>query len=161
MIDKTLPKTILAIGYGNLLRSDDGIGPEIAQAISRWKMPQVQALAVHQLTPELAESLAAFDIAIFVDACPGSEHQAITLEFINPSRFNPISGHTGDPRSLLSLTQALYNRVPQAWWVMVPGINFAVGDRLSSLAEHNIKTALQNIYHLIQTLRTEPCTKLE
>ncbi|NJR62242.1 MAG: hydrogenase maturation protease [Cyanobacteria bacterium CRU_2_1] len=158
---KSLCRSILVIGYGNLLRSDDGIGQQIAQSVAAWGMPNVQTIAIHQLTPELAETLETFDIVIFVDAYPISDYQDIQIKLINSSQFNPIMGHTGDPRSLLALAQALYNRVPQTWWVIVPGVNFEVGDRLSSIAEHHIEIALQKIDHLIQTVRTEPCTKSE
>ena len=158
---KSLRRSILLIGYGNLLRSDDGIGQQIAQEITSWQIPNVKTIAIHQLTPELAETLPEYDIAIFVDACSISDYQDIQIEQIKSSQFNPIVGHVSDPRSLLALAQALYARVPRAWWVMVPGVNFEVGDRLSSTAEQNIETALQQIDHLIQITRAEPCMKLE
>ncbi len=56
------------IGYGNTLRSDDGVGPRVAMAVASWGWPGLKAIAVHQLTPELAEPLAAAELAIFVDA---------------------------------------------------------------------------------------------
>lgn len=158
---KSLHRSILVVGYGNLLRSDDAIGQQIAKDIERWGMPNVKTIAVHQLTPELAETLADFDIIIFVDACPGSDQQDIQIEQIRSSSFNPVARYTSDPRSLLALTQTLYDRVPQAWWVMVPGVNFEVGDRFSSTAEQNIETALQQIDHLMQRVRKEPCMKLK
>jgi hydrogenase maturation protease len=157
---KSLHQSILVVGYGNLLRSDDGIGQQVAGEIAGWGIPNVQTIAVHQLTPELAEMLANPDIAIFVDACPISDDQDIQIKPINPSNFSPLMGHTSDPRSLLALSQVLYSRVPQAWWVIVPGMNFEVGDRLSSVAERNMEAALQEINHLMQTARTKPCTKL-
>jgi hydrogenase maturation protease len=156
-----LNRSILVIGYGNSLRSDDAIGAQVAQEISRWGMPNVKTIAVHQLTPELAETIANFDISIFVDAYPSSDQSKIQIERLTFSEFKPITGHSSDPQSLLALTQALYDRVPQAWWVIVPGVNFEVGDRLSFTAEHNIKTALHKINHLMQIVRTEPCMKLE
>ena len=62
-------KTILVIGYGNDLRSDDAVGQKVANAIAAWKLPQVTSLCVHQLTPELASFLATAELAIFIDAC--------------------------------------------------------------------------------------------
>ena len=58
----------LVIGYGNTLCSDDGVGPVIAQQIARRNLPQVQSLAVHQLTPELASEISKVDVVYFVDA---------------------------------------------------------------------------------------------
>ena len=60
--------TILVIGYGNTLRSDDGVGPRVAMAVASREWPGFNAIAVQQLTPELAEPLAAAELAIFVDA---------------------------------------------------------------------------------------------
>jgi hydrogenase maturation protease len=157
---KRLHQSVLVIGYGNLLRSDDGIGQQIAQDVASWGMPNVEAIAVHQLTPELAETLAMFDMVIFIDACWMSDDQDIQVEQIKSSS-HPITGHVSDPRSLLGLTQTLYDRIPQAWWVMVPGVNFGVGDCLSSVAEQNRETALQTIERLIQPMRTQPCMKSE
>lgn len=158
---KSLHRSILVVGYGNLLRSDDGIGQQIAKTIEGWGMPNVQTIAAHQLTPELAEILANFDIVIFVDACSISDYQDIQVERIEPSHSNSLMGHTGDPRSLLALSQVLYDCAPEAWWITVPGASFEVGDRLSSVAEGNIEIALQQINDLMQTARTELCTKLE
>jgi Ni,Fe-hydrogenase maturation factor len=58
----------VVIGYGNDLRGDDALGPLAATAVAEWDMPGVQAIAAHQLMPELAEPLAQADLAIFVDA---------------------------------------------------------------------------------------------
>jgi len=62
-------ETILVIGYGNSLRSDDGAGCRVADIVASWDLPYVRSLTVHQLTPELAEPIAQSDLTIFVDAC--------------------------------------------------------------------------------------------
>ncbi len=67
---RSLNQSILVMGYGNMLRSDDGVGQQVARAVAKWEIPNVDAIAVHQLTPELAERLTKTDIAIFVDAYP-------------------------------------------------------------------------------------------
>ena len=56
---------ILVIGYGNELRRDDGLGPRVAASLAG---PGVRALAVRQLTPELAEEVATARLVVFVDA---------------------------------------------------------------------------------------------
>src|SRR5690242_2835552 len=62
------PWSFVVIGYGNDIRGDDAAGPLAARAVAAWGAPGVRALAAHQLTPELAEALAAAELAIFVDA---------------------------------------------------------------------------------------------
>jgi hydrogenase maturation protease len=137
---------IVAIGYGNDLRSDDGIGQRVANTL---RLSNVKSLAVHQLTPELAEILASADLAIFIDACLTSESSQVEVRSLSPDCSGNISGHITDPRSLLALTQALYGYCPTAWWVIVPGENFTIGDRLSATAETGIAIALEKIAQII------------
>ena len=59
----------LIIGYGNPLRGDDGIGQAAAQAFADEAAGDgIDVVRCHQLMPELAEQLAAVDLAVFVDA---------------------------------------------------------------------------------------------
>ncbi|AFZ24095.1 hydrogenase maturation protease [Cylindrospermum stagnale PCC 7417] len=122
---------IMVIGYGNALCSDDGIGQRVANAIESWHLSTVETLAIQQLTPELAASLANADLAIFVDACMHSaEADEVQVRPLSPSPANFITRDEVDPRSLLALTQSLYGHCPPAWWVTIPGTNFQVGDAL-------------------------------
>jgi len=150
-------KSYLVVGYGNDLRSDDGVGQRVAEVVAAWEILnvrshgvyEVKSLAIHQLTPELAANLADVDFAIFVDACEqitSKEVQVITIE-TDPT--STLAAHSADPRSLLALTQAVYGRVPQAWWVLIPGENFELGDRLSPLAETGMAIALEEIAQLL------------
>lgn len=153
-------KNIAVIGYGNDLCSDDAVGQKVANTIASENLPHVTSLCVHQLTPELVTFLANVELAIFVDACFTSVCEDVRVEAIAPTNSTAIGGHTGDPRSLLALTQALYNRVPNAWWVTIPGTNFELGDRLSPIAERGIQVAIEQINYLIK-LGAELCMKLE
>ena len=47
---------LLIIGYGSELRSDDAAGVVAARELARYGL---RAIPVHQLTPDLAESVAA------------------------------------------------------------------------------------------------------
>jgi hydrogenase maturation protease len=156
---KTMDKTVMVIGYGNDLRSDDGIGQRIADEIAAWGLSTVKSLAVHQLTPDLAATLASFELAIFVDACFPCEGFDVKVRSLLPSSSCALVGHTGDPRSLLALTQAIYGYCPQAWWVTVPGINFEVGDRISRIADNGKAIALVKISHILDKVK-HFCVKL-
>ena len=142
----------IAIGYGNELRSDDGIGQRVAKTL---QLSNVKSIAVHQLTPELAEVLANTDLAVFIDACFSPENSQVQVQSLLPNSSSIIAGHTADPRSLLALTQAIYGYCPPAWWVTVPGVNFELGENLSPLAEQGIEIAIDKINHLIKTARKE------
>ena len=144
--------SFLIIGYGNQLRGDDGIGPQVAEAVEQWNLPQIQVKSLHQLTPELADDLAKVDCAIFVDAwmTDSSDFSEIKVEKIEPvSPGNLISGHASNPRSLLAIALTLYGKSPQSWLISVPGINFEFSDRLSPSAETGVKAALEQIQLLI------------
>ena len=142
--------TIFVIGYGNTLRADDGAGPRVAARVSAWGRPGLTAIAVHQLTPELAESLADAGLAIFVDARLADEGAGVKIVALEPSGSGGMPGHTSDPRSLLALAQALYGRHPRAWLITVPAADVTLGERLSPGAERGVEDALAGIAALIE-----------
>jgi hydrogenase maturation protease len=164
MLTKT-SQTVLLIGYGNDLRGDDAGGKRVADAVAARKLADVETLAVHQLTPELAATLTNFEWAIFVDAYIATDDQEVGVHLLEPVHTGGITGHTGDPQSLLALTQALYDHCPQAWWVTIPGVNFEVGDSFSLIAEQGVAKALERIDQLLKEMGSiapgghEPCTK--
>ncbi len=139
---------ILVIGYGNTLRSDDGIGVRVAEIVASWHLPEVRSLSRQQLTPELAADLAEVDLVIFVDACQSSTADKIELRALNPLDSTEIRSHFSDPSAILSLTQALYGKCPEAWWLVVPGVNFQLGECLSSIGEQGVAQALIEIKNL-------------
>jgi hydrogenase maturation protease len=142
-------ETILVIGYGNVYRGDDGLGPAVAAAIEAMALPHVKSLAVHQLVPELCEELARVTFAVFVDAAVGlSENVEVTP--IQPVSQAGVLGHVADPRSLLAFTQALYGRIPETWLVTAVGDQFDCGSGLSPIATANARLARERIIDLIQ-----------
>jgi hydrogenase maturation protease len=149
----------LIIGYGNTLRSDDGAGQRVAEAVAQWNWhdeespggQSVKALAVQQLTPELAVEIAQAGTVIFVDAI------ALAQEMPPEVQIQPIAagtgsyhwGHSSDPQSLLDLTQALYGQAPQAYWILIPAVNFELGEQYSPVTATGITTALAKIKQLL------------
>lgn len=149
LISSSLSSTVLVIGYGNLLRGDDGIGQTVAMRVEEWELPAVRSRSVHQLMPELAQELSEVQLAIFVDAALwGDEVSVSTLEPA-PEQGLPW-GHSLSPSRLLALCQWLYQAVPQTWMISVPGVDFSDSDRLSPLAQERVAIALNHITHLIQ-----------
>jgi hydrogenase maturation protease len=158
------PSSAVVIGYGNDLRGDDAAGLHVAAAVEGWRVDGLRVLATRQLTPELAETLAAAQLAIFVDARPVSQTASgngdapgVEILRLTPDASAGPIGHTSDPRRLLALAQALYGAHPQAWLVAVPAVTFELGDALSPTAARGIAAALQEIDRLIR--RSKPCTK--
>ena len=141
--------TILVIGYGNDLRGDDAAGPRAAAQIDAWALPGVEVRALHQLTPELAEPLAAADRAIFLDAHPVSSGPDVRVQRLHPAIPTARLAHTCDPQALLALARTAFGRWPQAWWITIPAADFAFGAPLSALAQRGIAEALATVRLLL------------
>ena len=141
----------LVIGYGNSLRSDDGAGQKVAQTVAQWKLDHVSALGVHQLTPELAANLAEVDTVFFVDAVPITTPETATLkiEKLALKTSQEKLGHHSNPAYLLSLVQQLYQHNLDAYWVLIPAINFDFGEEFSPITTQGIKEAIAKIKNLI------------
>ena len=144
---------LVVIGYGNTLRRDDAVGYHIARQAERLWSPRLCAIAIQQLTPEVAADLAGADQAIFVDARPATSPLPICAEAIEPMEQGSASlVHAMTPRFLLGLCQALYGRCPRSWMIAVPALNFGLGEELSAIASESIPKALA----LIETLLAGP-----
>jgi hydrogenase maturation protease len=148
---------ILVVGYGNELRGDDGIGPRVVEAIAAANYPGVRARTVFQLVPELAAELVEAGTIVFVDALADPSRIAVEMARLEAEEIADWSTHAADPRSLLALTRAVYGRTPEAWWLMVPGRNFALGEGLSPIAEANARRAVARLKRLIQAKTSCRC----
>ena len=142
---------ILILGYGNSLRSDDAAGRQVAEAIAQQQWPGVQSLSLHQLTPELAEILSQVQAAIFVDAIASPASQ-IAVQPLEPAKMSVNWSHSAEPRSLLALAQALYGTAPPAWWVLIPGVNFALGEVLSTVTQAGVFQAISTIEQMVNSI---------
>ena len=147
--------TFVVLGYGNPQRGDDAIGWHVVSQVQALNLPNVEIQAVKQLTPELSEKLAAADFAFFVDACKFNCGDTVKVKPLDAYGCEPggsgvpACGHGCDPATLLALTQSVYGRYPQAWWVEVPASHFQPDAGLSDLAKQGIVQALQAIQALI------------
>jgi hydrogenase maturation protease len=142
--------SIVVIGYGNPLRSDDSVGPRAAEAVAAWGLPNVQTMEVQQLNPELAEPLSAARFVVFVDARLAEDGSRVDVRSVEPAGSSAAPGHVSDPGSLLAFARALYGHHPRAWLVTVPATNLAVGEGLSPTAEAGLAAALRTIAVLLE-----------
>ena len=145
------PLEALIIGYGNTLRGDDGVGYKIAEIIEQWNLDNITSFAVHQLTPDLAENIAKVDTVIFIDAVPIVDINTTKLE-IKTISINPKSNnlaHHNNPQQLLSLTEAIYQQIPTAYWILVPAINFNFSEELSPISQKYVNLTLDKIKDIL------------
>src|SRR5262249_46784453 len=132
-------------GYGNELRRDDGVGPRLARLVAAWDRTGVRALAVQQLTPELAEDLAGAERAVFVDADASPGEVLVLRALRHAGGPGPRLGPFGAPRELLALTGALFGRQPTAWLLTIPVEDLRHGEGLSPTAERGLGAALRQV----------------
>jgi hydrogenase maturation protease len=149
--------SFMVIGYGNTLRGDDGLGPQIAQIVEAWHLPAVAAIAVHQLTPELAAALLPYDRAIFVDAhhtaTPAASAASVRIQEVKPALYHTAQTHIASPEHVLALAQALYGYCPRAWLVSIQAQRFDIGAPFSAAATKRRYKALLVIRFIITTQR--------
>lgn len=157
--------SILIIGYGNSLRSDDGVGRYLAERIADRQFSDVKVLSVHQLTPELAAEMAQVRAVIFIDAIAHSQTTItdeelsteppapeIMIESLTYSEVQPSLGHSSNPEALLKLCHDLYGQTPLAWWVTIPTQNFDFGETFSDVTQAAIAPAITILEQLIKQL---------
>ena len=135
---------LLVIGYGNTLRSDDGVGPRVAEAVGTLQLPGVRTLICQQLSPEHAEPISQADKVIFVDAAVDTARQ-VQFHKLEPNDSSQIMTHAADPRAMLALARDVFGHAPEAWWLTIPAVKLGFGEELSSEAEAGLREALGHI----------------
>ena len=140
----------LIIGYGNTIRRDDGAGPAVAEMMANQSLPGVQSRWVHQLTPDLAAEIATVDCVFFVDAILWTSDVSpkVQIQSLEPYHRDNSLGHHCDPRSLLALSGLLYDRIPHAYWVLIPAVDFEFGETFSEVTQMAIPIAVDKITYL-------------
>jgi hydrogenase maturation protease len=127
----------LVVGVGNELRSDDGVGVRIVRALP--ERSDVETVVVHQLTFDLAETLARARRVLFVDA--HARETRMQLARVSRHEMGPGIGHALEPEALLAWTSAACGQAPEAWVLSVPAQSFEVGEQLSPDVERAVPAA--------------------
>lgn len=125
---------ILLIGYGNSLRSDDGIGQRLAAIMERRLQAageQVNAICQHQLMPELVEPIRHARQVIFIDARVGETPGLVSAEVVTPAAGMGAFTHNASPSTLLGAAQALFGATPKGILISIVGADFGYGSELS------------------------------
>ena len=137
---------VLIIGYGNPLRGDDGIGPEAARRLAaEMTDPDVEALAVHQLTPELAEPISQAELVLFIDAASEGVPGEVRVQKIEPRTPEQAFTHQFDPPMLLAAAQLLFGRSPEARLISIAAQSFEFEERLSAPVAASIEKVVRRV----------------
>lgn len=143
---------VLVIGYGNPLRSDDGMAWRAAERL-RQQLPETsRVMCVQQLTPEIAEDVALAEVVIFLDACSTGEPGRVRCETVRPQPDELRFSHHLTPSEVLTLSEALYSAKPRAFLVSIRGEYFDHGESLSPLVLDAMPQVVSRVVSLVKQL---------
>jgi hydrogenase maturation protease len=142
---------VLVVGYGNPLRSDDGIGWHAARLLATdSRLDGARVLAHHQLAPELAEDISRASLVVLVDAAAEGDPGSVAVRQIEPRPATPATwSHHLDPETLAGLAQTLYGAVPPIVLVSVAAATFAEGDGLSSALQQALPEVVEVVAGIV------------
>jgi hydrogenase maturation protease len=141
----------LVLGYGNPLRGDDGVGWQAAILVAKELEGQVDVLARHQLTPELAEALSQVERVVFIDAaCEGTPGEVCCRQLESTGGDGQSFTHHVAPADLLATAQTLYGHAPVGYLVTVNGASFGYTEALSPLVSAALPEVLAQVKAIVQ-----------
>lgn len=160
---------ILIIGYGNPLRGDDGVGWRVVEEVQRRQaeanhqsfdpaqdkssitnLQSIEAIACHQLMPELAETISRTERVIFVDAAEGSPPGDVAVQTVVAKQPQPGAfTHHVDPAGLLAYAAMLYGRSPTAFLVTINADRMGYEETLSPVIEAALPDLIAQIERLV------------
>lgn len=132
-------ESTLIIGYGNVLRGDDGVGVCAATAL---REAGFRSMDRHQLTPELAEAVAGAQQVIFIDADIALPPGEVSVMPVAAGSGGALEHHA-TPASLLRLSQEVYGRAPSAVVIGIGGESHEFGRALSEPALDGVNKAVE------------------
>ncbi len=154
----------LIAAFGNQYRRDDGVGYVVVNVIrERLGRPAltplddgyddlghaVDTIILHQLVPELAETVADYDLLLFIDAHVGSIPEAIREEHLESKFQTPFVSHQFHPSTVLALAHQMYGRAPKTVLLSIRGHDFDFGEGLSPETAALVEPAVVRILALI------------
>lgn len=147
----------LVVGYGNPLRSDDGLGWQVAVELFRTNQsPEVEVLPCHQLTPELAPAVSRAKTVFFIDCARDGKPGEVRCQELRSEAGTPSFTHDLTPSALLALSSELFGACPQAVLLSIGGENYAPGDSLSDTVRSHVPELKSMVHRLL-----EECLALE
>lgn len=148
---------ILVVGYGNPMRSDDGLGWQIAVELFRTnRSPDVEVLPCHQLTPELAPVVSRADAVIFVDCEQGGTPGEICCREVRSESIPVSFTHHLTPGALLALSSELFGACPRACLLSIQGKEYSPGETFSPPVAAQISNLKASLQQLIQQSLASP-----
>jgi hydrogenase maturation protease len=142
---------VLVVGYGNRLRTDDGLGWRAVERLADDpRVAGAELLCRHQLTPELAVDIAAASLVVLIDAAAYVAPGVVEVRKVATSPSGgALMSHHFDPQSLLTLAGRLYGSAPPVYLVSVGAYSLDDGERLSTVVETAMPKVLDTVAEIV------------
>ncbi len=158
------PGPVVVVGYGNPLRSDDGVGPAVAARLAGDpRLAGADIRAEHQLAPELAADIAGASLLVLVDAADGVPPGEITVRRLEPPPATGRPVEPGDgagawthhvgPEALVALAHALFGAAPPVVLVGIGPASMEVGEALSGAVAPAVGRAADPVATIVEAHR--------
>lgn len=141
--------TVLIVGYGNSMRSDDGVGIYVASRLAEEKSAGVEVRLMHQLHLELLEELIQYEKIIFVDAAEQGPEVILQKVEPKPQEISLTSSHQLSPAVIYQLALQVYRKKLDLLVCTIRGENFDFGSLLSPVVLDRARRAVTLIRSVI------------
>lgn len=156
-----MANSVLVIGYGNPGRQDDGLGPALAEAVERLRIPGVTVEAGYQLTVEDAAAVAAHRYVVFADASVGGR-EPFFFRAMQPAAHTSFSTHSVEPEAVLALARDLFQAETKGYALGIRGYRFnEFGETLSDEGRQNLAAALHFIVPVLKDCTFDAVTSTD
>jgi hydrogenase maturation protease len=144
-------RAALVIGYGNALRSDDGLGWHAAALLAADpRLSEAEVMWRHQLTPELASDISRASLVVLIDVSVEQKTGAVAVRRIEAtSSAGSAWSHHVDPESLVALARELWSASPEVFVVSVGAGSLEVGEHLSPAVEAALPKVIETVVNLV------------
>ena len=148
---------VVVVGYGNALRTDDGLGWYAADRLaSDPRLTGATVLQRHQLMPELALDISAAALVVLVDASHTLSAGTVTVTPVERANDATTTwSHHLSPPSVVALAHELYGRAADVFLVSCGAQSFEMGDWLSPAVEAALPRVVDAVVGLIASRAAE------
>ena len=146
----------MVVGYGNSLRSDDGVGPAVAARLAGDpRLAGVIIRSEHQLTPELAADASQASLLVLVDAGTDEAPGEVSVRRLEPSSVEGGTAwtHHLDPSALVGLARELWGSAPPVIVVSIGPASLEVGEGLTEIVAPAVTRAADLVATVVEEHR--------
>ncbi len=142
---------VLVVGYGNPLRSDDGLGWHAAAVLADDpRLSGAQVLWRHQLTPDLAADFSDASLVVLIDVNVTAEPGDVSVARLDPTAATAsASSHHADPTELVALAQELWGASPEVFIVSAGAATLDVGETLSPVVRKALPAIVEAVVSIV------------